>query len=188
MDALKERIRPKLEALGEEMAPVLSDLTGDTIHVHVAKHARRSVHPPDETWVAWSSQKRGYKSHPHFQVGLRENELFAMFALIYEYPHKAAFARALQEQRDSILTQLPSEFVISKDHTRPETDSLQQLGAEGLGQVLERLQQVKKAEFLCGSLHASDDAIVGNAELLKHQLKTTFSHVVPLYHLAQSLR
>lgn len=186
MEALKEQIRPKLEALGEEMAPFLSDLTGETLYVHVAKHARRSVHPPDETWVAWASQKRGYKSHPHFQVGLREQELFAMFALIYEFPRKPEFARDFLEQQDELLPTLPPEFVVSKDHTRPETHSLEELGPDGLQQVLERLQDVKKAEFLCGSLHHRDDPLLKQPDALKRQLETTFSRVVPLYRLARS--
>ncbi|PTM59283.1 YktB family protein [Desmospora activa] len=167
MEALKERIRPNLEALGEEMAPFLSDLTGETMYVHVAKHARRSVHPPAETWVAWSSQKRGYKSLPHFQVGLREQECFAMFALIYEYPRKPEFARDLLEQLDEVLPTLPRHFVISQDHTRPETDSLQELGQEGLQRVLERLQRVKKAEFLCGSLHQHNESLLHKPDVLK---------------------
>lgn len=185
MEALKEQIRPNLEALGEEMAPLLSDLTGETMYVHVAKHARRSVHPPDETWVAWAAQKRGYKSHPHFQVGLREQECFAMFALIYEYPQKPAFARNLLEQQDEILPTLPPHFVVSQDHTRPETHSLEELGSDGLRQILERLQNVKKAEFLCGSLYQHNQSLLNRPDALKKELETTFSRVVPLYRLAQ---
>ena len=38
--------------------------------MHVAKHARRSVNPPIDTWVAFAPNKRGYKMLPHFQIGL----------------------------------------------------------------------------------------------------------------------
>ena len=34
---------------------------------HVAKHARRSVNPPKDTWVAFATSKRGYKMLPHFK-------------------------------------------------------------------------------------------------------------------------
>lgn len=51
VDALKERIQPKLQALGEHFSPQLSVMTGDEMHPHVEKHARRTVNPPNDTWV-----------------------------------------------------------------------------------------------------------------------------------------
>lgn len=52
MDALIARVRPKLNELGNELAPVLSALCGEEMFPHVAKHARRTVHAPNDTWVA----------------------------------------------------------------------------------------------------------------------------------------
>ncbi|MDQ0168823.1 uncharacterized protein YktB (UPF0637 family) [Paenibacillus tundrae] len=52
MEMLIERVRPKLEALGAELAPYLTELCGEEMFVHVAKHARRTVNPPIDTWVA----------------------------------------------------------------------------------------------------------------------------------------
>ncbi|PTX65058.1 uncharacterized protein YktB (UPF0637 family) [Melghirimyces profundicolus] len=188
MEALKERIRPKLEAIGESIAPHLSKLTGEPMYVHVAKHARRTVNPPDETWVAWSGQKRGYKSHPHFQVGLRENHVFALFALIYEYPNKPGFAKNLMEQLDERLPELPSDFVVSQDHTRPEFQSLEELGRDGLEDVLTRLQKVKKAEFLCGRILDRQDSAVKDGNRLKREIETTFDRLESLYRLAVLFR
>ncbi len=84
MDAIKTIVRPKLEALGHHFAPVLSLKTGDEMFFHVAKHARRTVNPPKDTWVAWANDKRGYKKHPHFQIGLWQTHLFVWYAVIYE--------------------------------------------------------------------------------------------------------
>lgn len=184
MEVLKERIRPKLQSIGEAITPHLSNLTGEEMYVHVAKHARRTVNPPDETWVAWSAQKRGYKSHPHFQVGIRDTGLFAMFALIYEYPNKPGFAQNLMEQLDEILPGLPPDFVISKDHTRPEVYPLRELGREGLEATLKRLQDVKKAEFLCGRVLDRKDVAVRDGSSLEETIKETFSTLEPLYRLA----
>lgn len=184
MEALKEQIRPKLEAAGEALSPHLSKLTGEEMYVHVAKHARRTVHPPDETWVAWSSHKRGYKSHPHFQIGLRQNSLFAMFALIYEYPHKPRFAMNLMEQLDTTVLNLPSDFVISQDHTRPEVQSIEQLGKEGVQNVLKRLREVKKAEFLCGRVYDWNDPTLHDGNVLAKEIEKTFSALEPLYRLS----
>ncbi|MFC4076588.1 YktB family protein [Salinithrix halophila] len=184
MEELRERVRPKLQALGEAIAPRLSEQTGETMYVHVAKHARRSVNPPDETWVAWSDGKRGYKSRPHFQVGLREANLFGMFALIYEYPNKPGFARDMLEQLDEILPALPGTFVVSPDHTKPETHSLTELGKEGLEQMLKRLGNVKKAEFLIGIELNREDPTVRNGEKLIRKVEETFTTLQPLYQIA----
>ncbi|GGA32254.1 UPF0637 protein YktB [Kroppenstedtia guangzhouensis] len=185
MEGLKERIRPKLKGIGETIAPYLSRLTGDEMYIHVAKHARRTVNPPDETWVAWSPQKRGYKSQPHFQVGIRETGLFAMFALIYEYPDKPGFAQNLLEQLDEILPGLPSDFVLSQDHTRPEVHPLSELGREGVEATLERLRNVKKAEFLCGRVLSREDPKVHDSTQLKEVIRETFSSLEHLYRLAR---
>lgn len=88
MEGIKELIRPKLETLGQHFAPSLSLATGEEMFYHVAKHARRTVNPPKDTWVAWAGDKRGYKKHPHFQVGLWGTHLFVWYAVIYESPFK----------------------------------------------------------------------------------------------------
>jgi uncharacterized protein YktB (UPF0637 family) len=51
MEALKNTVRPKLESLGQYFSPTLSAITGDDMFIHVAKHARRTINPPKDTWV-----------------------------------------------------------------------------------------------------------------------------------------
>src|SRR5690606_10184335 len=76
MNGIKQQIRPKLEWLGQYFAPTLTMATGEEMFAHVAKHARRTINPPNDTWVAWANDKRGYKKHPHFQIGLWGTHLF----------------------------------------------------------------------------------------------------------------
>lgn len=66
MEAIKTTIRPKFEQLSNHFAPTLSSLCGDEMFVHIAKHARRTVNPPADTWVAFANSKRGYKKAPSF--------------------------------------------------------------------------------------------------------------------------
>lgn len=70
MQALREQIRPKLHQLGQELAEPLSHRVGEPLYPHVAKHARRSVNPPEETWVAFSPNARGYKKYPYLGVAI----------------------------------------------------------------------------------------------------------------------
>jgi uncharacterized protein YktB (UPF0637 family) len=186
MEALKAQIRPKLEAIGEATVPVLEQTIGDSFYVHVAKHARRTVNPPDETWVAWSTNKRGYKAYPHFQVGIRQSHAFIMFAMIEECKSKSAFARSLLEQLDEVWPTVPDGFVISEDHTRPETTTKSELGRDGIRRVLERLEQVKKAEFLCGVLLDRRDPVVQDGQAFLRSVQSTFQQLMPLYRLAET--
>src|SRR5256886_11650552 len=70
MAEIRSRVRPKLEALGKSLAPALSRSLGGEVFAHVARHARRTVNPPDDTWVAFSPDARGYKKHCHFKVAV----------------------------------------------------------------------------------------------------------------------
>lgn len=111
MEVLKETVRPKLTALGEHFAPTLSALTGDEMFPHVAKHARRSVNPPADSWVAFANSKRGYKKLPHFQIGLWETHVFVWFAIIYESLSKKNMANCLKQiRKPSLRISLTASF------------------------------------------------------------------------------
>lgn len=185
MQALKTHIRPKLETLGTNLAPVLSELVGHDMYPHVAKHARRTVNPPDDTWVAWAHDKRGYKKHPHFQVGLWQTHLFVWFALIYESPYKVEFARQALPEVTTIMETIPEHFVWSLDHMQPDAIKHASLTEQELTAFLERLQKVKKAELLCGIHVNRDDPLLLDGERLNQKIIDTFKQVVPLYRLAQ---
>jgi uncharacterized protein YktB (UPF0637 family) len=184
MKALKEQIRPKFEIIGERIRPFLAAHLGAPVHVHIAKHARRTVHPPEETWVAWSTNARGYKAHPHFQFGIRDTHLFIWFALIYECEKKAAFARLLRDSLEEVWPLLPDDYLLSQDHTVPEATPKGELGQSGLLHLLERLEKVKKAEFLCGRWISRRDAVALDGEKLVEITEQTLKTLLPLYRLA----
>ena len=57
------------------------DLAGRPVYVHVAKHARRTVNPPPETWAAFSHEARGYKKTPHFALAVSRHGVHARLVL-----------------------------------------------------------------------------------------------------------
>ncbi|MBO8171178.1 MAG: DUF1054 domain-containing protein [Bacillaceae bacterium] len=184
MDALKAEVRPKLETLGQQLAPYLSGLVGDEMFYHVAKHARRTVNPPDDTWVAWAADKRGYKKHPHFQVGMWSTHLFAWFAVIYECENKPVLGKNLEKELDTIRNAIPGDFVWSTDHTQPDVTRHRDMTDDDWARVIHRLQNVKKAELLCGIHINRDDQILENGEKLVEKIEQTFETVMPLYRLS----
>ncbi|GAA4715291.1 DUF1054 family protein [Brevibacillus fulvus] len=185
MEAIKSVIRPKLEFLGQHFSPILSVETGHEMFYHVAKHARRTVNPPSDTWVAWAGDKRGYKKHPHFQIGLWETHLFVWYAVIYESPFKEAIGGAIERQIEEIVSLVPDSFRWSSDHTQPGSTPQQQLGKEGILQLANRLQQVKKAEILCGITIERDDPVLQNRDQLLARMEQTFDVLSKLYRLCQ---
>lgn len=186
MEAIKDRIRPKLEALGQHFAPVLSVATGSEMFFHVAKHARRTVNPPADTWVAWAADKRGYKKHPHFQIGLWGTHLFVWYAVIYEAPAKEQISRALLQNLEDILAFVPGDFRWSPDHTEPDSTPQEALGKEGVEKLLIRLGQVKKAELLCGITIDRHDPLLTDGDALLSRLEKVFSILTRLYHISHS--
>lgn len=186
MEAIKSRIRPKFEYLGNHFSAYLSVKTGDEMVHHIAKHARRTVNPPDDTWVAWAADKRGYKKHPHFQIGLWGTHLFVWFAVIYEAPFKEAIGKAFEESIDVIWKEVPPHFRWSPDHTLPESTPQAELGRDGLLRMFRRLQQVKKAEILCGITIDRHDPILSQGDKLLSVCEQTFDVLARLYRLCHA--
>lgn len=184
MDAISRHIRPKFQWIGEQISPFLTMELKQEVTVHIAKHARRTVNPPDETWLAWSTNKRGYKSLPHFQVGIRDTHLFIWFALIYECQQKASFAHRFLDQFENYWNQIPDHFFFSKDHTVPDVYQKKQIQSQDLKQMLERLRNVKKAEFLCGEIIPKQEAIQLDSNALITRIEEVFQTLMPLYRLA----
>lgn len=184
MSALIEQVRPKLARIGEEIAPFLSALCGEPMFPHVAKHARRTVHPPDDTWVAWANSKKGYKAHPHFQVGLWSSHLFIQFAIIYESPNKSVFARHLAEKLPEVMAAIPARYYWSVDHTSPTVTPHSEMTEEKLLAAADRLVRVKKAEALCGlALFPGEEAVTDGAKLLQ-TIQSAFETLLPLYRIS----
>lgn len=181
MKILIAQLRPKLVEIGNELAPTISTLIGEEFHPHVAKHARRTINPPNDTWVAWASDKRGYKKHPHFQVGLWSSHMFIWFALIYESPLKEIYAKRIQEQLDRLYTQIPADFEWSWDHMQPTSMRHGDYSKVELDQQLIRVQNVKKAELLCGLTIPNNDPILRDGPALLDKITQTIIQLAPLY-------
>lgn len=182
MEAIRSRIQPKFQAIGGIITDELTMVTGDEMFLHIAKHARRKVNPPKDTWLAISENKRGYKQHPHFQVGLFDDHLFIWLAFIYELPNKQQIAENLLSHFHDVENMIPADFVISQDHTKK--DCLLATEAD-LENILVRFRDIKKAEFLAGRHIPSNDPILQDGEKLLAYIKETFDTLVPLYKIAR---
>ncbi|NUU75989.1 YktB family protein [Paenibacillus xylanilyticus] len=184
MEMLIERVRPKLEELGTELTPFLTELSGEEMFVHVAKHARRTVNPPKDTWVAWAASKRGYKALPHFEVGMFDTHVFVIFAIIYESPNKTTFAEGLERQLNEVRSSLPGTYYWSMDHMAPHGTLQKDMQDEDFDKIITKLKTVKKAEVMCGLRIDRDDPLVADGDKFVETVRSTFTTLLPLYKMS----
>lgn len=179
MEAIQTRIQPKFQEIGDHLTADLSAQLGNEMFLHIAKHARRTVNPPKDTWLAIADNKRGYKKHPHFQVGLFDDHVFIWLACIYELDHKEKIAASFIKSFDEIK-QLPDYYVISLDHMKKSSIPLDELSMKDV----ERFRDVKKAEFLIGQHLSINDERVLDGDKFIQTAKNTFRSLIPFYRIA----
>ena len=170
----------KVQYTWGDFATYFSSKLGEEFYPHVAKHARRTVNPPNDSWVAFAPYKRGYKALPHFQIGLWGTHLFIVLAIIYEAPQKNIFAERLLAKK-TLLNKLPIDFIVSGDHMSPVAISLSEAKMKNIEQLLVRLRDVKKGEFLVGRHIPREQAIQLSADNLHRLVEETFDMMLPIY-------
>lgn len=183
MEGIKGGPRPKLEALGRDLAPVLSALTGQELFPIVARHARRKVNPPNDTWIAWSANKRGYKMLPHFQVGMWQTHAFIQAGVIYEASGRAEFARNLTANLSTIREALPPHFRWLEDYTRPEGILHKDMTDADFHRIAGRLSTRKEADCMVGLSVDRQHAVAARADFADLALGV-MQKLLPIYQLA----
>ncbi|EFM12886.1 protein of unknown function DUF1054 [Paenibacillus curdlanolyticus YK9] len=184
MAAIQSRIQPKFRALGEKLTAELAPAAGGELFLHIAKHARRTVNPPKDTWMSLCENKRGYKAHPHFQLGLFDDHLFMWLAFIYELPSKPQVATTLLNHLDTVRSTVPSDYVISMDHMKKEAAPVKTMSEQDWQAALVRFRDVKSAELLIGRHFPLEEALLQDGESLFEEALKTYEALMPLYRLA----
>lgn len=180
MEALNEYIRPQLHELGEYFSDFFTSQTGETFYPHVAKHARRSVNPPKDTWVAFTTNKRGYKMLPHFQIGMFEDQLFVMFGIMHEAKDKATRAKVF-ERKFKAIQQLPDDYRVCLDHMKPDKLFIKDLTDDDLKEAIQRAINVKKGEFFIARAITPQDKRLKSDKAFIAFLEETFNQFLPFY-------
>lgn len=178
MEGIRSNIQPLFHQIYEEVGPQLEADVGISLYLHVAKHARRTVNPPKDTWMAICHDKRGYKKHPHFQVGLFDDRVFVWLAFIYEMPNKEAIGERLMSL--DLKSQFP-DFHISGDHMKKDAFLLEDMSDEAVETMTARFKDVKKADFLIGRQLPADASILQNEAAFLALIEDTYSRLMPIY-------
>jgi uncharacterized protein YktB (UPF0637 family) len=170
--------------MGAEMAPFFGELCGVEMFPHVAKHARRKVNPPNDTWVAWASNRRGYKALPHFQFGMWGTHVFVQFAVIYESGNKAVFAAGLERELAAVRATVPDDYVWSMDHMKPDGTRHAEMTDADFAAMIEKLRYVKASEVTCGVHIDREDPVLRDGAALAAYIREVYTTLLPLYRLS----
>jgi len=106
-------VRPKLLRLGDEMAPELARKLHLEFFPHVARHARRTVNPPPETWCAFGPSAKGYKRYPYLALCISRFGLHARVVVKAEADHRPQMAEMI-ERRAAELTRALGTTAITR--------------------------------------------------------------------------
>ena len=186
MAALRAQIRPKLEALGDALRPGMAKVTGGEAFAHVAKHARRTVNPPDDTWVAFGPDKRGYKKSCHFKVAVSRNAVRFLFEAGPEYPEKKKWAAAWKRTMPKLAPALKKAEGLAwfkNEHDEEPAAFLSDLSTDEIVRLGDELTRTRDGQLVVGRLIPVDETVKwGPAEYQKAAL-ATFKALAPLYRL-----
>jgi len=186
MSEIRSRIRPKLEALGHSLAPTVSRSLGTEVFAHVAKHARRTVNPPDDTWVAFSPDARGYKKHCHFKVAVSRHRVRFLFEVGPEHADKRRWAAAWKKNAPKlapVLRRVRNLAWFKNEHDEEPAAPLADLTPEGISELADELMRTRDGQLVIGRATAADEAARWREAEYRAAALETFRALVPLYRL-----
>ncbi|USS84466.1 DUF1054 domain-containing protein [Fructilactobacillus myrtifloralis] len=175
MAQIRSELDPKFEQVAPALLAILAE-TGETWYAHVAQHRMRTTNPPENTWIAFSTNKRGYKMLPHFELGLWADRLYLYLAVESNMkPRQTATIMPKLVDLTPLVAQLPADFVLSGNHMEPEVQPL-----ATYPELVTRFQKVKASEVLVGiDIHRGDPRV--GTPSLNDTLQTTLKRLLPLY-------
>jgi uncharacterized protein YktB (UPF0637 family) len=141
MQEIYTRVRPRLVKLGNELAPELARKFHLEFFPHVARHGRRTVNPPPETWAAFGPSPKGYKRYGYLALCISGAGLHARMVVKPEADGRAEMARGLKSHAAQLAKSLRGTRVARYDNwdfnalpaKRAADDELFAALAEGLG-------------------------------------------------------
>lgn len=179
MTKIKTIIDPKFEQLAGTLLPILQD-KGVIVYSHIAKHLRRTINPPVDTWVAFGPHKKGYKKDPHFEVGFWPDCMFVWLDVLQEARvQEGITSRVMQSEK--LVSYLSNNWSISNDHT---TSTVVKNTSENLAAIVSKFSNLKTSEFLVGKMWPSNDQFF-TLESEKQQtiITDTIVSMLPVYKM-----
>jgi uncharacterized protein YktB (UPF0637 family) len=186
MAAIRRQIQPKLFSLAEEIGPKLKATVGSGVFSHVAKHMRRTVNPPDDTWVAFGPEKRGYKKAQHFKVAISRRCIRFLFEVGPEYANKAKWAATWQREAGRLASALKKGSALGwykNEHDEEPAALLASLSTREIGGLAGDLLRRKDGQLVFGRRLDEAEALRLTPQGFERGALATFAELSPLFRL-----
>ncbi len=186
MAAIRRQIQPKLFALAEEIAPKLKTVVKGDVFAHVAKHMRRTVNPPDDTWVAFGPEKRGYKRAQHLKVAISRHCVRFLFEIGPEYADKAKWAKAWQREAGRLAAALKKGSGLGwykNEHDDEPAADLASLPLDEIRHLSGELTRRKDGQLVFGRRLDQAEILRLKAGAFTQAALVGFTDLAPLYRL-----
>ncbi len=186
MASIRGQIRPKLEALGEELLPAVARATGGEAYAHVAKHARRTVNPPGDTWVAFGPDRRGYKKGCHFKVSISRRCVRFLFEMGPEYAEKKEWVAAWKKHAPKLIPALNQARALAwfkNEHDEEPATLFADLSTAEIVRLADELTRTRDGQFVAGRRVGEAEAVKWAPEEYRKAALATFQVLAPLYRL-----
>ena len=158
----------------------------DEAFAHVARHARRTVNPPDDTWVAFAADARGYKKHSHFKVAVSRNCVRFLFEVGPEHADKKRWAAAWKKSAPRlgpVLRRVNGLAWFKNEHDEEPAGLLADLDAEGFARLADELLHGRDGQVIVGRVVHSTEAARWKEAAYRAAALETFRALAPLYRL-----
>ena len=186
MAAIRANIQPRLFSIGAALAPRLSSLVDVPLFVHVAKHMRRTVNPPDDTWAAFGRDSRGYKKDAHFRVSVSGQCVRFLFEAGREYYEKVEWVRGWNRTFQSLAPDLQNggELAWFKDeHEDFPAKTLKSMTRGELKGLAKELTRRKDGQFVLGRSIDARDFLRLTGRQFEELAIASFAPMAPLFEI-----
>jgi uncharacterized protein YktB (UPF0637 family) len=186
MSAIRAQVQPKLLALGADLTPQFARLAGRDIFAHVAKHMRRTVNPPDDTWVAFGPDRRGYKKCEHFKVAVSRGCVRLLVEIGPEYLRKPAWAQAWRKAAPGLARALRGAKGVGwykNEHDEEPAAELSALAPGALKDLAQELLRRKDGQLVLGRRIPRAEAAAMPPADLEQAAVGAFKDLLPVFRL-----
>lgn len=186
MEAIRMRLRPKLEAAGRDLLPDVARIGGGQAFAHVARHARRTVNPPQDTWVAFAADRRGYKRHCHFKVAISRGAVRFLFEAGPAHSAKRRWVAAWKRDAPKVVPVLRRARGLAwfrNEHDEAPGAVLSDLAGDAVSRLGEDLLRRRDGQFVLGRAVPAEEAVRWKPADWARVARETFHLLAPLYRL-----
>jgi uncharacterized protein YktB (UPF0637 family) len=186
MTEIRARLRPKLDALGESLSSSVGRSVGGEVFAHVAKHARRTVNAPDDTWVAFGPDARSYKEHSHFKIAVSRRCVRFLFEIGPEHADKRRWAATWKKNAPKIgpvLGRVKHLAWFKNEHDEEPASALSDFTLEKLGELADELTRTRDGQLVIGRAVPAEEAARWKEAQYRSAALETFRTLAPLYRL-----